>query len=191
MKRNYIILDTETGGLNPLENSLLSMGMVFVKDGKIVEKKEWFFKLENYKVSPYAMKVNKLNLWEVYEKGTVPAQIAYEFKQTVKRIYGEDKPSFIGHNVSFDIGFIHNNFIPKAEIDKFVSYRNIDTVAIARFLIDIGLIDSTKADLSTLIEYFHIDTDVENNIYRHTALYDATMTWRVYIELVKLAKGMK
>lgn len=35
-----LFLDTETGGLNEFEHSLLTMGMVVWENGKIIAKKE-------------------------------------------------------------------------------------------------------------------------------------------------------
>lgn len=43
-----LFLDTETGGLNPGVNSLLQVGLVAYVDGKVIAKREFSIKEENY-----------------------------------------------------------------------------------------------------------------------------------------------
>lgn len=185
LKGNYVIIDTETGGLSPKNNSLLSFAMVCIKDGELVGQYEWFIKHDTYKVNPYALKVNKIDLVQHDNIASSIESTQHDVKSVLQRIYGNSsKPSVIGHNVSFDLGFIHEQLMPKQEWENYCSYRNIDTAGISRFLIDCGVINIKKADLSSLLNYFNMGS--EESVGRHTALFDAIKTWDVYNKLVEL-----
>lgn len=176
-KNNLVIIDTETGGLSPREHSLLTIGMVFVKDGEIRHKKEWFVKHDVYNVSAKAMEINGINLVEHDRKAQPIEDIRKEFHRIMEEIYPISKPSVVGHNISFDIGFVHEQFMEKRIFEGYVTHRNIDTAGIARFLIDAGIIKMTKADLTSLIKYYLDGSPSED---RHTALYDAEKTYEIY-----------
>lgn len=186
LKGNYVCIDTETGGLDPIENSLLTVAIVMIKEGEIKFKEEWAVKHDVYNVTSYALKVNKLNLVEHDNTAIGATAIANKLKLKTREIFGDNKPSVIGHNVGFDLGFIFSQLMNKKEWETFFSYRNIDTAGIARFLIDCGKINSTKADLGTLMEYFDVGSDSDKD--RHTALYDAENTLKIYTEMVKLTE---
>ena len=180
LKGNYVIIDTETGGLSPKNNSLLSIALVCIKDGEFAGQVEYLIKHKIYNVTPYALKVNKIDLVE---------HVKSKIIEMLKRIYGNDKPTVIGHNVAFDLGFIHEQLMPKVEWEQYCSYRNVDTAGIARYLIDCGIINSKKADLSSLMQYFNLGS--EDSEGRHTAIYDAVQTWELYKHLTVLGSTIK
>ena len=64
-----IFLDTETGGVDPRANSLLSIGLVIWENKKIITEKEFLVKEKNYNVTAQAMEINKINLDELKKKG--------------------------------------------------------------------------------------------------------------------------
>ena len=184
--RDYIILDTETGGFNPKEHSLLTIGIVFVKDGKVVDKKEWQVKSSTYNVTPQALKVNKLNLTDLYEHGDTIEQIRKEFIVTMKDLYKSSKPTLIGHNVGFDMGFIYEQLLNKQAWESLVSYRRIDTMDVARFLQDVKILNTKKIDLSSLMVFFNLGNELSEG--RHSALFDAQCTWTVFCKMGLLTK---
>lgn len=186
LKGNYVCIDTETGGLDPIDNSLLTIAVIMIKDGEIKFKEEWSLKHDVYKLTPYAIKVNKIDLVKHDNTAIGSISIANKLKLKTREIFGDAKPSVIGHNVGFDLGFIFSQLMNKKEWETFFSYRNIDTAGIARFLIDCGKINSTKADLGTLMEYFNVGSDSDEN--RHTALYDAENTFKIYKEMLNLTE---
>ncbi|MGL5014447.1 MAG: 3'-5' exonuclease, partial [Bacteroidales bacterium] len=129
-------------------------------------------------------KVNKIDLIEHDKKAQPVDRIRDEFLDIVNSLYRKEKvqPTVIGHNVAFDLGFIHEHLFSKSQWDKIVSYRNIDTAGVARFLIECGIIECEKTSLDGLIEYF-FDRDCKDHPDRHSALWDARATWEVYKEL--------
>lgn len=183
---NYIIFDTETGGLNAKINSLLTLGVIFVKDGKIVKQREWRFKKKEYNVTAGAMKVNKIDLVKLYEQGQTIDEIRREFISIMRETYGTHKPTAMGHNIEFDLNFIYEQFLDKKAWEHYVSYRKIDTAGIARFLQDTQILETRKADLSSLMVFFNLGSELSED--RHTALFDAKCTWKVYNGMMKLVK---
>lgn len=179
---NYIILDCETGGLDPKTSDLLSIGMVFVKDGEIIAEREWFLRKDSpYRVTPGAMAVNRFNWNDIKDTGMDMYSIIWEFQKLMVEIFdceGRIKPTMIGHNIDFDLGFIFEQFMEKADWEKLVSYRKVDTAGIGRFLIDCDIIPGNKSDLSSLAKELEIETDEDGA--RHSALFDAQLTWKVY-----------
>ncbi|MGL5594612.1 MAG: 3'-5' exonuclease [Cetobacterium sp.] len=178
---NYIIIDTETGGLDPKTSDLLSIGMVFVRGGEVIAEREWFVKKDFYRVTPGAMRINRFDWKNITDKGKDISNIIFEFMNDMVNIFnceGQIKPTVIGHNVDFDLSFIFEQFVDKVEWEKLVSYRKIDTAGIGRFLMDCDIIPGNMADLSSIAKKFEIDTDEDGN--RHSALFDAKLTWKVY-----------
>ena len=186
MKKNYIILDTETGGIDPKTSSLLQVGIVFVKDNEVVDKRLWNIRNEIYKVSPSAMKVNNLDLSVLYNTGVDIETFFTGLNIIVHRIYNDDdKPIVIGHNVAFDLSYI-NHYLGKERWETLFSYRTIDTATIGKFLNDCGVISIDKNDLDTLSIFFNVQEPLGD---RHTALYDALITWELYKKMVNYIRG--
>ena len=64
-----MFLDVETGGLDEIENSLLSVGLSIWDKGNIIEGKEIFICKEQYNTVQAALDINKINLDELRIKG--------------------------------------------------------------------------------------------------------------------------
>lgn len=185
-KYDYVVIDTETGGLDPSKTSLLQVGVVFVKDGQVVNAKEWNIKSDIYNISAGAMKVNKIDIVE-HDKNSVTLDVFYNELSTLSKEYYQGKPTVIGHNLAFDLSFIHH-YVGKEKWEKLFSYRNIDTATIARFLIDSKKLELLKkVDLDSLSTYFNV---IAPSGDRHTALYDAKVTWKVYCKMLALLKSI-
>lgn len=184
LKGNIFCFDIESGGLDPKATDLLSIGFVMVKDGVVVHEEEIFVKKDVYRASVGALKVNGLNLIDVYNNGKTVEEIKEHLKMLVMCKFGGVKATVVGHNVGFDLGFAHEHIMPKVEWEKLFSYRNVDTAGIARYEIDKGNISIRKADLSSLMEYFGMGSEQSKG--RHSSLFDAKMTLEVYKKLLSL-----
>ncbi|MFZ1613213.1 MAG: hypothetical protein WAT51_03515, partial [Holophaga sp.] len=57
LKRPYLFVDTETGGLDSQRHSLLSIGLVLGDEGVVRHSLELFLKHDTYVVDGAAMKV--------------------------------------------------------------------------------------------------------------------------------------
>lgn len=187
MNKKYLIIDTETTGLNPQVNNMLTMAILLCEQGNIepIMKREFKFKYNNYNVSVGALKVNKIDLVEHDKNAFDTFDDMAHYLIDIYRECGYNKPTVIGHNVGFDLGFIHQA-IGKEKWEQYVSYRNIDTCIIGRFLSDCGIIETDNVSLGNLVSYFNL-SDVDENL--HNALYDATKTWEVYCKMIELLTG--
>lgn len=190
MKKKYLVIDTETTGLNPQVNNMLTMSILLCEEGNIepIIKREFKFKYENYNVSVGALKINKIDLVEHDKNAFDTFDDVIDYLHLAYIECGYNKPTVIGHNVGFDLGFIHSS-IGKEKWEQYVSYRNIDTCTIARFLSDCSIIKTNNVSLGNLVDYFELNNSDNNNL--HNSLYDATKTWEVYCKMIKLLQEDK
>lgn len=166
-----VFLDTETGGINPKVNSLLSIGLVIWEDKKIIFEKEFFVKEEQYNITPKAMEINKLNLDELKKNGMEKNKIKEEITKIIKKNF-EDKAILAGHNINFDISFIKTIFTEKEFMNLF-SYRSIDTASIIKYISIKKNINLTSLD--DAIKYYNLKIEK-----RHSALDDAMVTAKIF-----------
>lgn len=187
MDTEIISLDTETGGIDFNKNSLLSVGMIMTRNGVILESKEWFVKHDTYNVTDIAMEINKIDL-EAHDS------IAQDQKEVIEEIiafvkkYSKQRVILFGQNVQFDINFLQKLFADNCyseEFEKIFHYRAIDLTSITSFLALSGMINVENAGLDELARLFKID-DVKHQ--RHTALYDAQITWDILQKFHALAQ---
>lgn len=130
----YLIIDTETSGLDKHKHELLSLGAMVLIDGVVTESIE--IKVEPRKISnadPEALKVNGYS--EYRWKNALPAkQAGFIIQQLFLR---HTDAILVGHNVQFDIGFLYE--FGKSVNTKFqlptpyIDTRDICRVALAPF----------------------------------------------------------
>jgi hypothetical protein len=70
MKNRLLFIDTETGGVDPSECSLFSIGFIVWEDGKIIFEKEIFIKDTIYKTTSAAIKLNNIDISKLDEAFT-------------------------------------------------------------------------------------------------------------------------
>ena len=187
----YLIVDTETGGLDPQKHSLLEIAVVVWEDGKILDTFQRYVKEPIFCVTEEAMKINKINLTDVLTLGNIPSEITYRIRSFIYRNFGlEMKPKIVAHNAPFDIAFIKRLYLPEFQsssnpntFEKTFHYRSICTMSIAEFLMLSGKLPLEDIGLSKLLNYFKIDIVPER---RHTALGDALATAELFTKLVAL-----
>lgn len=117
IKQHWLILDCETGGLNPLENPVTEIAMIAVDkvDFRVVNQWETLIK-------PYAelvvtkealentgMTMSDINGGRPINK-VVDIMIQFLENITPSGDRGRNKPLIVGHNVGFDIRFITKMF---------------------------------------------------------------------------------
>lgn len=187
MTSNVIyFVDTETGGLDCNTHSIFSVAIVKWEDGNIsVVYESPLIREENLCWTYKALEVNGISIEEIKNKGETPQTVARHISKYLS--LSNNKQHIIGgHNVAFDVGFIKRLF-RLADLDYPFSYRNVDTVSVARFLAHVGLIDTNKFSMKDLCDYFGITIEGY-----HTALGDALATAKLYnamIELVDIQVG--
>lgn len=181
-----LFMDVESGGLDASKHSLLQVGLAVWQDGKIVDCFEVHIQHETYHVTAKAMEVNGI-LLDDHDKIATPPDMAKEMIIEFVRNHFTERPMVGGHNVGFDLSFMHVLFGGKEEFEKYFSYRSIDTASIFRYLQMAGIIDGYTGSnsLDAIIRFF----EIENQEDRHTAMGDACMTGEAYTEMLNLIKA--
>jgi DNA polymerase-3 subunit epsilon len=177
-------VDTETGGLDSQVHSILSLGLVAWQDGRIVGEDEFKIKEDPIIVTPEALAVNQIDLRD-QSNWWMPLSVVREIDITLPRRDAPNSPLPIigGHNTPFDVGFVRRLYRIVGCHYPF-SHRYVDTLPVARFLMDAGIIKAKGAGLTALCAYFGI-----KNRARHGALGDAVATAELYTRLLEVVQG--
>lgn len=183
--RGFIVVDTETTGLDAEKNQILEVAILVVKNFEPVDCFNIKIKHREYTVSTRAMEVNKIDLVE-HEK------LAYTEKEASERIINflsdhkeEQGLIVVGQNVQFDLKFIENMLwrsYKTKEWREIISYRTFDLMSLS-FIRNIeGKIKLEKQDLDSIIAAIGLESDSE----RHTAMGDCELTYEAMIKLLKM-----
>lgn len=165
-------VDTETGGFDSTRHSILSLAMVEWVDGRILRTYEAFVDESPIVVTRGALGVNKIDLRDVEIDWKSPRNVVSVICDMVQDS-SDPRPTLGGHNVMFDKGFLLRLFAMTDTQDPF-SDHTVDTMGIARFLMDGRRIPKGSCKLIDLCTYYGIPHDA------HTALGDALATARLY-----------
>lgn len=186
MVKSLIIIDTETGGLDPLKYSLLSYAGVVWRDGAIKEQIEVFVKEPEIVTEEGAMKINKIDLNMINEKGFNPLLAVQMFEQFINIAIPEGQIQLAGHNVGFDVNYMKRLYrLADMPFNPRISHRVIDTSSTIHFLSLAGRIPPEVKNSSDAFKYLGVEISEEK---RHTALGDAIATAQVLNKLLEMVK---
>ncbi len=163
----YVVFDIETTGLDTLEDRIIELGAIRVKDDKVVSE---FNRLINPGITiPFEVtNINGISNEMVVDED-YPGVVLSEFS---KFIFGVD--FLIGHNaIRFDYPFLKSEF--QRNFVKSPDYLVKDTVRIARVKLRRELRSFT---LKNLTQYYGII-----NREAHRALSDVYATYELYKKL--------
>lgn len=183
MTIRLLVLDTETGGLDPVRHALLSIGLVDWQDGAVLRTQEILVDPEGLECDPKALEVNQIDL-DTHCAYSVPR--AHAAKQIQDFCAPMGRPWVAGHNVFFDIGFIRRLFPPDV-LRRTLSHRMLDTMQVLGFLGHAGLIPPGIAKLDQAMTHFGLTLPADK---RHTALADALVTAELYHRLLNTIAGV-
>lgn len=181
---NYLVVDVETGGIDPSFHSILSISGVkwdlnhnqFLFGFLIREKKLEF--------TNKALGINGLTVAEICEKGLTPDEAVKDIREALNEAFGEDREPviLIGHNVGFDILFIRRLYwIAGEDFFQDFSHRSIDTASILGFLMLRGDLPDHSPNSDYLFRITNVNVPADK---RHTAHYDAMATAEALTRLV-------
>lgn len=178
MSYTRIYLDTETGGLDPEKVDILTFGaLVITPEG---EETEHYFELSlpEYRVEKRAMEINGLDLDKLRQDGLSE----YDFWFKVYSVLQNKSAVYIGHNITFDDGFLSPLYLKYTKNSRTPVMRNhIDTKALALNAMVNGKIPEGSTSLSELVKLFGLD-----GTGHHNALRDCYLSRQVHEILNKL-----
>lgn len=118
---NYVVLDTETTGLNAYRDKIVQIALVTVEDGKVVETYSSF-------VNPKChMPFEASRINHITDADLVDAPTAGEISaEVLSKINGK---TIVAHNADFDIDFLKQWYMSSSEP---VNVQYIDTLALSR-----------------------------------------------------------
>lgn len=167
-----VFVDTETSGLDPRHHSILSICL----GSKEIGYSTFHFQPDpDMIIDPVALGINNIDLDGIWSDHT--DQFKEHLEYLLER-FGQLEP--IGHNYMFDIGFIQQITGVKG-YSKYFSRRYLDTMIIAKFLSEVGMVMSESYSLAHLCESFNIE-----NKGAHTAEGDVKATEKLYEALIGL-----
>lgn len=160
MLRSYIAFDIETTGLNPLEDEIIEIGALKVRDGKVAERFIEFIRPLS-SISPVITGLTGITD-EMVSEARSRSQVVGDFLD-----FCEDD-ILIGHNVIFDYSFVKCS---AAKDGLAFEKQGIDTLKIAKKVHS----DMDSKSLGSLCEHYNIE-----NKSAHRAYHDALATAKLY-----------
>lgn len=172
----FVCFDCETTGLNPLEDDIISIGAVIIKNNTILSSKRFvrFVKPET-KLQVDAIKVHHIRECDLQEAGSID-KVIEEFLEFI----GNRK--LVGYYLEFDIAMINKYLKPKLGIK--LPNKAYEVSAIYHDY-KIDLIPQSNIDLrfDTILKDLKIPA-----LGKHDAFNDALMTSMMFIKLKNQVK---
>lgn len=154
--------DTETTGLDPKKDRVISLGLVSVVNSKITAKQEWFFNPGDVEINPEALKVHGITKEFLRDKPPMNIHMLGEILG-----YVMDKV-VAGHNVKFDLDFMD------AECKRFKlpTFSEVMTTSVCSMAMSKEKWPGKKAGLDFLLDRVKIN---RSHRVHHGALLDAEL----------------
>ena len=168
LEEDYVVFDIETTGFGPVNDHIIEIGAVKVKNGEIVDKYSTFINPE------IPIPVHIENLTGINDDMVCDArkidEVLPEFLEFCKGCV------LVAHNASFDVGFISK----KAELLNIeTEFTVVDTVSMARVMLP----QLSKFKLDVVAKELGIS--LENH---HRAVDDAGATAEIFVEFIRRLK---
>lgn len=185
--RNFILIDTETTGFDEKKHQILELGILVIKDLKVIDEFEIKIKHKEYTISAKAMEANKINILEHEKEALFEKEAAEKILEFLNKHKSENDEGYIviGQNVQFDIKFSEEMFLRVYKIKEYrqaISYRNLDLMQLALIKNLEGKISLEKQDLDSILKELNIEIP-EN---RHRALTDCYLEFEALLALLDM-----
>lgn len=183
--RNFILVDTETTGFDEKKNQILEIGILVIKDLKVIDEFEVKIKHREYTMSAKAMSANKIDIIEHEKEAVWEKEAAEKILEFLNMHKDENEEGYIviGQNVQFDIKFIEEMFLRTYKIKEYrqaVSYRSLDLMQLAMIKNIEGKVSLEKQDLDSILN--ELDIEIPEN--RHRALTDCYLEFEALVALL-------
>ena len=176
-KTTYVVIDTETGGLNPDHHSLISVGLV---DKSGTKMDEFIVREPKLVADPRSMAIHGISEAQIESDGLSPNEAVDRFEAFFNDIEGTIL--LAGHNISFDLSFIRRLYrLTNRQRPCRISHRSIDTHTMLWTAIQLGVLPPETSSSDGAFAYFKIEPPADK---RHTALGDAIATQKLLEALI-------
>ena len=182
----YLVIDTETTGFDEKKHQILEIGILVIKDLKVIDQFEVKIKHREYTITAKAMEVNNINIVEHEKEALFEKEAAERMLEFLNKHKGEDEGYIvIGQNVAFDIKFLEEMFLRTYKIKEYrqvISYRNLDIMQLAMIKNMERKISLEKQDLDSILKELNIEVPEK----RHRALIDCYLEFKAMCKLLKM-----
>lgn len=170
MIRDFVALDLETTGLNPVRDRILEIGAIKVRDGKV---KGEYSTLVDCRMSIPKHITELTGITDEMLEEARAEQKAPEISAAIAELldFCEDLP-LLGHNIIFDFSFIKQNAV---NCGRTFEKEGIDTLKIARICHS----ELPSRSLEALCRHYGIGSETH-----HRAVEDAYAAAQLYEKLV-------
>lgn len=195
--QKYVILDTETEGLNLLKSRPWQIAWIEAAGKKIVSRQERYIYWPDLKISDDAAKITGFNYDKYRSLAKSPQEVWDEFCPNLDNHLEKNKTKIIGQNIlGFDV-YMLNSWRRAMGLDSCFNYvdRVLDTKALAMAIAkECRSVDSDdlicwqyrwlnhrekgiKTSQAHLLKHYEIAHDPSK---LHDALYDIEMTFQIF-----------
>lgn len=179
LRDNIVVLDTETGGLDPLQHSIMTIGLV---DWSGEHTLDLTVAEPTIHADPRSLTVNGLDPAVVAAEGLTPTEACDALDAWLAAL---GHPVMIaGHNVAFDLAFLRRMYaLAGRGLPQVFSHRSLDTHSLLYALASLGKVPSSARSSDGAFAHFDVAPPPE---LRHTALGDAIATRDLLARLLDL-----
>lgn len=187
----FLVIDTETGGIDPDRYSLLSLAAAVWTDGRIEGEMEVYVGEPDIVVTAQALEINGFDLVEHARIAVPPAEalsrlLDFVTDQFQLELAAGEKVVLVGHNVGFDVSFLRRLCrLAGSPFPLIFSHRTLDTASVLRFLALAGFLPVSAVASTEAFSYLGVRIPEE---LRHTALGDARATAELLTRLLELVQ---
>ena len=165
-RSDFVVFDIETTGFSPLNNKIIEIGAVKIRDGRIAEKFSAFVNPEE----PIPFRITQLT--SITDEDVMGAE---KIEAVLPQFLEFCKDSvLVAHNASFDMGFIIENC---KRLGYPHDFTYVDTVGIARVLLP----NQAKHTLDAVAKTLQVS--LENH---HRAVDDAGATAEIFEKFIPM-----
>ena len=184
--KKMLVIDTETGGLDPTRNAILSIACVVYNDGP-EESIHLVINDPDGVVNEQALEINGFTRERIEREGISPREACNRIRALLNKNGMHGRTTLAGHNLPFDVGFLVRLFrIGEGDLrgyDKLFNYGGLDTKGMALALEQAERIKPLSSSL------IHVAPSVGVGPWKeHDALEDALATARVLRKMIDMMR---
>ncbi|OZB73538.1 MAG: ribonuclease T [Halothiobacillus sp. 14-55-98] len=179
-----VVVDVETGGLNPQTDALLELAAVLLDvdaNGKIIPVDRIQIHVQPFEganLNPVSMKINGIDIDHPFRCALDEAEALKQFFQPIRqrvKLNGARRAVLVGHNAAFDLAVI-NAACERTSNKKnpFHPFSTFDTVTLSALAVG-------ETVLAKALEAIGLEWDSQQ---AHGALYDAEQTAELFCRII-------